>query len=118
MLKLKHLQKKYLHERAAQSLVEYSVVLGIVALVLMTMRVTFQRGLQGMIKTVADQIGVQNNAEQLVTTETGRMMYSNTNSQSAFEKNERDFMGERSFTYNDRTDAKTESLTNLGLVEY
>ena len=41
----------------AQSLVEYTVILGVIALAIMSMQVYFKRGIQSLIKVVADDYG-------------------------------------------------------------
>jgi Flp pilus assembly pilin Flp len=41
----------------AQSLVEYTMILGVIALAIMSMQVYFKRGIQSLIKVVADDYG-------------------------------------------------------------
>lgn len=53
--------KDYNH---AQMFVEYAIVCGIVVMILISMNVLIKRGIQGMVKSVADQIGNQANADQ------------------------------------------------------
>lgn len=47
-----------------QTIVEYSLLIGIVIALLLVVTPMIKRGAQGMIKTVSDEIGYQNNAEQ------------------------------------------------------
>ena len=53
----------------AQSLTEYVMLLGIVTLVFASINPLIKRAVQGSVKTVADQIGLQNESEQDVTSE-------------------------------------------------
>jgi len=48
----------------AQTFVEYTLVLGLIAAIFMAMSPMIKRASQGMVKVVADQIGAQENAEQ------------------------------------------------------
>lgn len=50
--------------KAAQTHVEYVILIGFVLLVLVTMAIGIKRLVQGFVKTTADQIGVQQNADQ------------------------------------------------------
>lgn len=47
-----------------QTIVEYSLLIGIVIALLLVVTPMIKRGAQGMIKTVSDEIGYQNDAEQ------------------------------------------------------
>ena len=48
----------------AQTFVEYTLVLGVIAGVFIAMSPMVKRASQGMVKVVADKIGAQENAEQ------------------------------------------------------
>lgn len=57
--------KKYSkNNNRAQSLLEYLTVAGLVITILIAMNQFIKRGIQGMVRTVADQIGNQEGAEQ------------------------------------------------------
>lgn len=47
------------NRQAAHNLVEYALILGIVTVALYAMQVYFRRGIQGIIKRVADDMGPQ-----------------------------------------------------------
>lgn len=49
----------------AQSITEYVIVLGVVIVALMVMQIYMQRGIQGVVKTVADEVGDQKQAEEV-----------------------------------------------------
>lgn len=51
-----------MEKRRAQSIMEYSIVLGVVVAILVGMQVYLKRGIQAGIKIAADQVGVQNKA--------------------------------------------------------
>lgn len=51
-------------KQKAQSLLEYSTVLGIIVVILVTMQPLIQRSTQSMIKVVADEIGIQKKSDQ------------------------------------------------------
>ncbi|MCR4337122.1 MAG: hypothetical protein NUV91_04875 [Candidatus Omnitrophica bacterium] len=56
--------KHCLFKIKAQTFVEYSLLFGIVVAVLISMSPFVQRMVQGMVKTVADQVGTQQDADQ------------------------------------------------------
>lgn len=47
-----------------QSVVEYSLLLGVIIAVALVLTPMVKRGTQGMVKIVADEVGYQQNAEQ------------------------------------------------------
>ena len=51
-------------KQKAQSLLEYSALLGMIVVILIAMQPLIQRSTQSMIKIVADQIGTQQNSDQ------------------------------------------------------
>ena len=50
--------------RKGQSILEYTIVLGVIVIVMSAMGPMIKRGTQSLIKVVADQVGAQQNAEQ------------------------------------------------------
>ena len=50
--------------RRGQSIVEYTIIVGIVTVVLYYMGTGIKRGVQSLIKVTADQVGNQQNADQ------------------------------------------------------
>lgn len=52
-------------DNQAQSITEYAVLIFIVSMVLIAMQVYMKRGIQGVIKTAADEIGNQQDAEEI-----------------------------------------------------
>jgi Flp pilus assembly pilin Flp len=52
---------------AAQSVLEYAVILALVAVALTIMQLYFKRGVQSAIKFAADQVGTQEDGESIDT---------------------------------------------------
>ena len=50
--------------RKGQTILEYTIIVGIVAVVLSYMGTGIKRGLQSLVKVTADQVGNQQNADQ------------------------------------------------------
>ena len=70
-----------------QSVLEYLVLLGLVAVVLSYVGVGIKRGVQSLVKVTADQVGNQQNADQDFNDEqTGYMIGSNTVTQETTNK--------------------------------
>jgi len=51
--------------RKAQSILEYAIVLGIVAIVLSAMSLYFRRGIQAVVRVASDELGNQKDAEEI-----------------------------------------------------
>ncbi len=96
-----------------QVLVEYSLIIGVVAMVLMAMNVTIKRGIQGMVKVVADQVGTQINAEQRFD-ESGHMESSYTSIRSDTSKTRREFAGVTDYIYDDSIETESTTVSNMG----
>jgi len=99
-----------------QSLVEYTIVLGLVVAVLMAIGVLFKRSAQGMIKVMADQVGRQENADQdfsqdqyMVSSYTGGTVYQSKTTQ--------ELLGSTTYIYRDTSRRYSDTLLNLGFTE-
>lgn len=95
---------------------EYTIVLGVIAAIMFTMGPMLKRGTQSLIKLVADQVGVQQNAEQKFD-ETGHLQASYTSTRGSMDKQTQDFVGTISYVFDDSTTAQTNALINLGFTE-
>jgi hypothetical protein len=51
-------------KKRAHSLLEYSIILGIVGVALFAMQTHFKRGIQGMLKVIADDMGPQGDPQK------------------------------------------------------
>ena len=66
-------------QRRGQSIIEYTLMIGIVSLVMFFMGTGIKRGMQSLIKVTADQVGNQQNADQdFNNIRQGYMLASNT----------------------------------------
>lgn len=122
-------RKNNLNNKRAQSLVEYTIVLGIVVGIITAMQAMVQRGAQGMIKIVADQVGAQRNAEQLSFRDSnssavldeerrgGALDHSYTTVRSSTNKERQDFLGTTSYLFSDVVETTTTAQVNLGFTE-
>ncbi len=68
--------------RRGQTILEYTMIVGIVTVVLYYMGTGIKRGVQSLVKVTADQVGNQQNADQdFNDTQQGYMVASNTETQ-------------------------------------
>lgn len=102
--------------RKGQTILEYTIVLGVIVTIMFAMGPMLKRGLQSLIKVVADQVGVQENADQRFD-ETGHLEQSYATARGAMDKQTQDFVGTTTYTFNDLTEARSSALINLGYTE-
>jgi len=63
-------------------MIEYTIIVGIVTVVLYYMGTSIKRGMQSLVKVTADQVGNQSNSDQdFIDYQQGYMVASNTESQ-------------------------------------
>ncbi len=99
-----------------QTLVEYTLVVGIVLIVLFSMNTLIQRGSQRMIKLVADQIGNQEDSEQDFDSG-GHLISTYSSSRVMVDKNTKENEGITTYLFNDTTHTESNSLINMGFRE-
>ena len=92
---------------------EYTIVIGTVVLIIFAMSTMVKRGTQGMIKVVADQIGVQENAEQSFD-DTGHLVNSYTSTRTTGDKTRIEFNTTVSYIFGDVTISESTTVVNLG----
>jgi hypothetical protein len=101
-----------------QTIIEYSLVLGIIVTVVLAMQPMIKRAGQAMIKMVADEIGNQQEADQRAFYENslaeGHLDYANSISQSIIDTQTVEFMGATSYTHDDLITTSTDQSSNLG----
>ncbi len=107
-------QRKKRNEQHAQSVLEYTIVLGIVSLVVITMSTMIKRFTQGTVKIVADQVGNQANGDQIFEEDRGFMEASYTRTKSKTDTTLLERSGERFKFYNDLTATETNTYSDLG----
>lgn len=90
--------------------------MGVIVLIMFTMGPLIKRGTQSLIKLVADQVGVQNNADQRFD-ESGHLEASYTATSGSMDKQSQDFVGTTSYIFDDLTTTQSNALMNLGFTE-
>ena len=109
-------------DKNGQTLLEYSLVIGLVVAIITAMGPYIGRSTKGMIKLVADEIGLQNEAEQNYNDSDGGFLeysYQTTNSQTSKTRNEGAVTGELGvieYVFDDRIGGTFNRSTNLGIV--
>ena len=102
-----------------QATMEYILVIGIIVLAMSTMTTFIQRGTQGMVKFVADQVGRQEDSEVLSKVDRGRDAYSegtNIISRGIKDTVSQDIRGNMIYTYNDLSQKQQRSVTLSGFT--
>jgi hypothetical protein len=97
-------------------MIEYTMVIGVIVMVLMAMNIMVKRGIQGMIKVTADQIGNQENAEQQFD-ESGYLISSYSSMRASGDTHKTELGGVTSYIYDDETNSTTLTVSNLGFSE-
>ena len=99
-----------------QVFLEYTLILGILVLVIFGMGPMIRRGLQGLIKFTADQVGVQRNAEQKFD-KSGHLESTYISTRSTTRKRTRDVLGMTNYVFSDSVETTSDALINLGFTE-
>ena len=106
-------------------MIEYTIVIGIIIIVMFAMTPLIKRGTQCMIKVVADQIGNQKNADQTAFQGTGNTLSntegylksSYTSARNIQDQETQETAGSMTFIHGDRIDTFSNVLLNLGFTE-
>ena len=98
----------------AQIVLEYTIILGIVSLVIFSMAAMIKRYTQGAIKIVADHLGNQINGEQRFEKERGYMIATYTTMDSNVETHIIEEAKERKKHSKDALTASTNTFSDLG----
>ncbi len=102
----------------AQTLMEYTMVLGVISVVIFAMSPMLKRGAQGMIKITADQIGIQKNSDQRAflnaSTSEAYLNSSYAVTQAQIDKQTLDFVGDTTYVFDDQTTFYSNSVSILG----
>ena len=106
--------KLYNHHNG-QTMMEYASLITIVLLIFLSMGTYLRRGIQGIIKVTADQIGSQSNSEQTFD-ERGHLVNSVTMSRTATDKERREQLGVVNYIYNDQSYIESFSYLNAGFT--
>ena len=110
--------------RRGQTIVEYTILIGVVAVVLSYMGTGIKRGVQSLVKVTADQVGNQKNSDQdFSDVQQGYMVGSNAQMQESKSKNviETGYIPKsgdpvyiKNMIVNDYSDTQTNTITNGG----
>ncbi len=100
----------------AQTLMEYAILLGMVTIVLIAMSPLLRRGVQGMVRTVADQVGVQKNSEQAFD-DSGHLISAYSATRTVGNQLVRDVLGTMNYIYADEIQTDGNTQLNLGFTE-
>ena len=100
----------------AQTLLEYVILAGIVAAVVIAMGPYLKRGIQAVIKVTSDQLAPQINADQ--TTQSGYLKEAFTARKGYDKKQILEIPGDsKNYIFDETSSEFSESLTNLGVIE-
>lgn len=102
--------------KKAQTILEYTIVLGVVVVIIFAMGPMLKRGTQSLIKVVADQIGVQKNSDQRFD-DAGHLEESYVAMRASRDKQTEDVSGKTAHTFDDLTTTYSNALINLGFTE-
>ena len=104
-------------DQNAQTIIEYSIVLSLVVVIIFSMTPVVKRSTQGMIKFVADLVGVQQNGDQLFGANTGELEESYIATRTRLDTVRRELVGTINYVYGDVTLTSSNALINLGFTE-
>ncbi len=94
---------------------EYVSLITIVLLVLVAMSTYIRRGVQGLVRVAADQIGIQKNSEQAFD-DSGHLVNSTTKDRSKLSKERRELLGVVNYVHDDRMVVDSFSFLNAGFT--
>lgn len=100
----------------AQSMLEYVTLIAVAVSVLIAMSNYLKRGVQGMVRTVSDQVGDQQNAEQKFD-DAGHLINAVTVTRSTTDKETRERVGVVNYIFSDVTQTFSTSTVNAGFQE-
>jgi Flp pilus assembly pilin Flp len=99
-----------MRQKKGQSLVEYTIIASLIAIVLATMGPAFRRSVQQVVKSVADNIGFQAESEQASDPDAGFVNTQLSTSQTASSTDIRERGG--NYFASETQQANMQSLTN------
>jgi len=103
-----------------QTIVEYSIVIGIILTVIIAMQPMIKRAGQAMIKLVADQIGNQEEGDQRSfypnAVSDSRLDWAKTKTGAGMDTQTIQFLGSTNYAFSDSTKIDSEQQSNLGFT--
>lgn len=100
-----------------QTIVEYVIIIGIVIVAIYAMGPAIKRSMQTVVKASADQLGVQNRADQDFTPDGSHMASSSTAIRAHNEKNVTELAGQTETASTESTVVSTNTVTALGFQQ-
>jgi len=107
-------RQRRIPNRSGQNLMEYTLLLGVIMIILFTMSPLVKRGSQGMIKFVADQVGNQQASDQSFEEEGGYLVNALTNSSAQMRTETIENVGITGYDYNDSTTTSSSQYLDMG----
>jgi hypothetical protein len=104
-------------ELQAQSMLEYILLVGMIVVALTAMTQAIKRGTQSIVKTAADELSYQQNADQTFSNTTGYLNSQNSTVQEDNQKQIVERVGIINYVRNEAALIESESLTNMGFTE-
>lgn len=102
--------------RKAQTILEYTIVMGVIVVIMFAMGPMIRRGIQSLIKTVADEIGIQRNADQRFD-DSGHLVSSGISTNATVDKvTSEGGTGTTVYSYNDTTGTISATVVDLGFT--
>lgn len=102
-------------EEGGQTFLEYTLLFGIVVAIIVALSPLMKRGVQAAVKSVADQVGIQQCAEQKGG-EDGKIDYVFTQAKMRKQKTLIERVGNIMYQYDDETSTSIEQLVNSGFT--
>jgi len=105
-------------QKEAQTISEYIILIGIVAVALAAMQPLVKRGIQSIVKVTADQLGQQSNADQEVDEEKSYLLgtFSDRRGRSTKEVRETKGVTSLEYLYRDVARTRANAVTKGGVV--
>lgn len=103
-------------KKSAQTFVEYTLLIGILISLLIAMTPMVKRGVQAMVKVVADQVGNQQDADQ-IGGKFGQLDDSFTVTRVDSNKNVRERLGVTTYGFDEDIERESTVFLNQGFTE-
>ena len=105
------------YRKQGQSLLEYIILVSIVAAVVVVMSPSIKRSVQAVVKVTADQLAAQNQADQRADATSSYLVNAFTSTRVTSNKWVQEVPGGiTDYIYGDETNSTANSLTNLGFT--
>jgi hypothetical protein len=112
---MEYKELKYKERQKAQTFLEYVLLFSIVVGIVIALSPLMKRGIQATVKSVADQIGLQQCAEQKGG-EDGKIDLVDTRADVRKKKTRIERVGNLMYQYDDATIVASQQLTNSGFT--